>query len=49
MQDDTVSPAVRPYRPASHGPLHPAVGNAVVLPYTPAGQLVHEPEPETEY
>ena len=39
------SPAVAPYVPAGHGPLHAADASAVVAPYRPALQFVHTPDP----
>jgi hypothetical protein len=42
--DDT-EPATHAY-PALHGPEHDADGSPALLPYVPAGQIEHDPDPE---
>ena len=49
LHDDAVRPDTLPYRPASHGPLHDALGNALLLPYSPALQLTHAVHPLALY
>jgi hypothetical protein len=43
-----VDPAGQAY-PDVQGPVHAAVGRAVVLPYVPAGQAVQDDAPAREY
>ena len=49
MHVDTVAPLLEPNRPGSHGPLHVAVVRPDVLPYVPALQFTHTPDPDTLY
>jgi hypothetical protein len=49
VQLDTGRPDTDPYRPASQGPLHAALGMAVVAPNSPALQLVQTPAPTRLY
>jgi hypothetical protein len=42
-------PDTDPNVPAGHGAVHAAVGSAVVLPYSPALQLLQVPAPASEY
>ena len=44
-----MSPVEMPKRPAAQGPLHEEFGRADTLPYRPAEQLVHTPDPATLY
>ena len=49
LQLATDSPAMPPYDPAAHGPVHDALLIAAVPPYRPCGHATHADAPANEY